>query len=60
MKPKIIEAKALEPSNKDVLLNNNGGTTPMKKGLSFSIPKLNVSGLGLSDFIPGTGDPKPA
>jgi hypothetical protein len=29
----------------------------VKKGLPFGIPKLNISGLGLSEIVPGTGDP---
>ena len=28
--------------------------------MGFSIPKLNVAGLGLSEIVPGTGDPVPA
>jgi hypothetical protein len=32
---------------------------PLKKGLPFGIPKLNVAGLGLSEIVPGTGDPNP-
>lgn len=31
----------------------------VKKPIGFSIPKLNVAGLGLSEIIPGTGDPIP-
>jgi hypothetical protein len=27
--------------------------------MGFSIPKLNVAGLGLSEIVPGTGDPLP-
>jgi hypothetical protein len=32
---------------------------PKKKPLGFSIPKLNVTGLGLSEIVPGTGDQLP-
>ena len=31
---------------------------PAKKPFGFSIPKLKVEGLGLSEIIPGTGDPE--